>query len=218
MTYLERGPAWARRQSWYILLTLPLGLTSWLAFLYIGIRAKRGKWTTWGVFYLGSMILMFMQPMTTNAQGQQALPEWAGYRLILLWFFSIGHAIYVRREYLQALHEAQGGAPVAADAFVPYQQQKQAPASAPAAAAPRPAAPPQKPKRVPQPKPAQQPAAPVPTTQAAPPPPAVASPPPPPAPPAGSMPPAPPPPPAPRTEPEPPAPPPPSGAGRVIDF
>src|SRR5215207_9381805 len=40
MSYQERGFFWRVGHSWYILLTLPLGVTSFLAFGYIGIRAR----------------------------------------------------------------------------------------------------------------------------------------------------------------------------------
>lgn len=199
----QRDRSWKLRQSWYILLTLPAGVTSWIAFLYIGIRAKHTSWIVWGIFYLGSMIAMLMQPRVINAAGQEAIPLWAGYRLILLWLFSIGHAFWVRRDYLERLDLRMGGTPAPDTEFVPFDTKQQA--------APQPAA---RPRRVDAPLAA---APPAPFTPPQPPPasaadpvsPSAAAPPPPPPPPFTA------PPPAPKDDPPPP---PPRGGSRVVDF
>ncbi len=35
-----------RAKAW-LLLTIPFGFTTWAAFLYIGIRARRPRWLAW---------------------------------------------------------------------------------------------------------------------------------------------------------------------------
>jgi DNA uptake protein ComE-like DNA-binding protein len=42
------GKAW-------LLLTIPLGFTTWAAFLYIGIRARRPRWLAWAGVYLAAI-------------------------------------------------------------------------------------------------------------------------------------------------------------------
>jgi DNA uptake protein ComE-like DNA-binding protein len=51
------GPARASRlkgKAW-LLLTLPLGFTTWAAFLYIGIRARRARWLVWAAAYAATL-------------------------------------------------------------------------------------------------------------------------------------------------------------------
>ncbi len=50
----ERG-RWFRGKAW-LLLTLPLGFTTWAAFLYIGIRGRRGRWLAWAGFYGATLV------------------------------------------------------------------------------------------------------------------------------------------------------------------
>jgi 5-bromo-4-chloroindolyl phosphate hydrolysis protein len=42
---------WWRHSAW-ILLTLSLGFLNWLAFVYIGLRARQSQWLIWGFVYL----------------------------------------------------------------------------------------------------------------------------------------------------------------------
>jgi 5-bromo-4-chloroindolyl phosphate hydrolysis protein len=42
---------WWRHSAW-ILLTLTLGFLNWLAFVYIGLRARQSPWLIWGFVYL----------------------------------------------------------------------------------------------------------------------------------------------------------------------
>jgi hypothetical protein len=39
-----------RSKAW-LLLTIPLGLTTWAAFVYIGIRARRVQWLAFAALY-----------------------------------------------------------------------------------------------------------------------------------------------------------------------
>ena len=43
-----RGKAW-------LLLAIPLGFTTWAAFLYIGIRARRPQWLAWAAVYAATL-------------------------------------------------------------------------------------------------------------------------------------------------------------------
>jgi FtsH-binding integral membrane protein len=44
-------PASRFRSRAWLLLTIPLGLTTWAAFLYIGIRARRAQWLAFAALY-----------------------------------------------------------------------------------------------------------------------------------------------------------------------
>src|SRR6185437_7645204 len=49
-THAARGGSRFRGKAW-LLLCLPVGLTTWAAFLYIGIRARRRRWLAWAAVY-----------------------------------------------------------------------------------------------------------------------------------------------------------------------
>ncbi|HNL01140.1 MAG TPA: hypothetical protein PKJ30_08520, partial [Leptospiraceae bacterium] len=52
MALTQRGKGWEWFQSWYMLLSLPFGFTTFLAFLYTGFRVKKWLWMGFGVAYL----------------------------------------------------------------------------------------------------------------------------------------------------------------------
>ena len=49
------GTMWEWLHSLWIAWTLPLGFTSWIAFFYIGWRARRAKWLLWGLLYFATV-------------------------------------------------------------------------------------------------------------------------------------------------------------------
>ena len=49
-----RGGSRFGGKAW-LLLCLPVGLTTWAAFLYIGIRARRRRWLAWAGVYLAAV-------------------------------------------------------------------------------------------------------------------------------------------------------------------
>lgn len=121
MAIEERSAAWRMGQSWYVLLTLPFGLLSWLAFFYLGWRARRVKWFVWGVFYLAAVIRIFSFPMETGADGKEEMTAAAGGAILALWIITLVHALVARREFLKILDARDGGAPAYQEAHAdPY--------------------------------------------------------------------------------------------------
>ena len=53
--HASRGGSRFRQKAW-LLLCLPVGLTTWAAFLYIGIRARRRQWLAWAGVYLAAIV------------------------------------------------------------------------------------------------------------------------------------------------------------------
>jgi len=49
-----RWAGWFRGKAW-LLLTLPVGLATFAAFLYIGIRGRRGQWLAWAGVYAATL-------------------------------------------------------------------------------------------------------------------------------------------------------------------
>ncbi|GGG07917.1 hypothetical protein [Paenibacillus aceti] len=97
--YTNRGKGWETLQSWWILLTLfPLGVASFLSFLYIGLRVKNWRWIIYGLVYLGGAIAVF-----ATSEGVSAIIA------ITLWIVSIIHAIKVRSAFLIQLDVYKSG-------------------------------------------------------------------------------------------------------------
>jgi hypothetical protein len=94
----SRGKAWERRHSLWILWTFALGFFSWIAFAYIGIRARHPRWTLWAALYASPLIVV---AVLVN------IPQ-TWYNAVLSMYFllcpiSIIHAFLVRKEYLLRL-------------------------------------------------------------------------------------------------------------------
>ena len=104
MSITSKGKSWELLHSLWIGWTiLTLGLFNWIAFVYIGIRAKQRKWILWGLLYSGPFLFSIFY-------GPEA-PEWLvnlGVALeLLLWAVSILHAFIARKEYLLRLEALQ---------------------------------------------------------------------------------------------------------------
>lgn len=88
--YTDRGKSWEIINSWWMLLTLvPLGFTSFLSFLYIGIRVKNWRWLAWSVVYLGAVITAFIIPI-----------DYMIVVMLCAWIASIVHALNIRSAYV----------------------------------------------------------------------------------------------------------------------
>jgi DNA uptake protein ComE-like DNA-binding protein len=82
--HAARGRSRFWEKAW-LLLTLPVGLTTWAAFLYIGIRARRRRWLAWAGVYLAGVVVWLVLDAPANpdstAQGiaaAVALATWIG--------------------------------------------------------------------------------------------------------------------------------------------
>lgn len=61
MLITKRGNWWEVPHSWWPLLTLvPFALTAFLAFFYIGYRAKNKKWLKYGLIYFIILAIAFV--------------------------------------------------------------------------------------------------------------------------------------------------------------
>jgi hypothetical protein len=99
----SRGRAWEWLHSMWILWTLTFGFFNWIAFAYIGIRARQPKWLLAAVFYaapfgLGFIFGSFVSDSWLNAFIAAAV----GLSVV-----SIVHAFLVRKEYLLRLELIQ---------------------------------------------------------------------------------------------------------------
>ncbi|ERH54745.1 MULTISPECIES: hypothetical protein [Bacillus amyloliquefaciens group] len=90
MLITKRGTWWEVLHSWWLLLTFaPFALTAFLAFFYIGYRAKNKKWLKYGLIYFIILAIAFVLPSTPGV-----------YIVLPLWGISIIHGLKVRAAYL----------------------------------------------------------------------------------------------------------------------
>lgn len=107
MSVTAKGTRWEILHSLWIGWTFTLGFFNWIAFLYIGVRAKRRRWIYWGLFYSVAFLQGMLHAFVHN-------PSWRSWgsdvnvALILgLGVLSIVHAFRVRKEYLIRLEAVQ---------------------------------------------------------------------------------------------------------------
>jgi DNA uptake protein ComE-like DNA-binding protein len=84
-----RGKAW-------LLLTVPLGFTTWAAFLYIGIRARRAQWLVWAGVYAAALAA-YVALDTPSHPGSTAKGVAAGLAL-LTWIGGGIHALAISND------------------------------------------------------------------------------------------------------------------------
>jgi hypothetical protein len=95
----SRGKKWEWRHSLWILWTFTLGLFSWLAFAYIGIRGRRPRWLLWAVFYAIPVIFFAVIASSVSQSWTNATLNFNA----LFSVVSIVHAFRLRKEYLLRL-------------------------------------------------------------------------------------------------------------------
>ncbi len=96
----RRAPG-LRARAW-LLLTLPLGLTTFAAFAYIGVRARRRRWLAWAGVYLatlaGWLVLSAPEHPSDTAQGVGAV-LW-----LVTWIGGGVHALVVSGDAVRRIH------------------------------------------------------------------------------------------------------------------
>ncbi len=89
---------WKIINSWWILLTIPLGILNWIAYLYVGYGAKKRKWSYLGLSYFAYWILLLI--LANMFPGSNGLNFVIGLSFLILWVFGIVYAFKIRNEYL----------------------------------------------------------------------------------------------------------------------
>lgn len=102
MPVTTKGKRWEILHSLWIGWTFTFGFFNWVAFLYIGFRAKQRKWILWGLFYGIPFVLAMLNPNLNNWLGDVTM-----ILIIVLGVVGIFHAFKVRKEYLRLLEAAQ---------------------------------------------------------------------------------------------------------------
>jgi hypothetical protein len=101
----SRGKEWEWRHCLWMLWTLTLGLSSWVAFFYIAFRARRLRWLVWGTVYFAAFLIFAVGTDPGSTGGQIA----TGF-MFVAGMVSVVHAFAVREDYLvrleRRIHEA----------------------------------------------------------------------------------------------------------------
>ncbi len=102
--------SWELLHSLWIILTFTY-FTNWLAFIYAGIRVRNRKWSLYGIIHLLPFAITeifmsyFINPSMINAEGvvTDSFINTVSSLFLIPWLISIGHAFYIRKEYLLRL-------------------------------------------------------------------------------------------------------------------
>jgi hypothetical protein len=97
------GRTWEWLHSLWIVWTLTLGFTSWIAFFYIGSRARRVRWLLWGLLYFTAFAAVAaIATFGTVSSGSRIWGVATGL-MVVAGIFSAVHAFAIRGDYLVRL-------------------------------------------------------------------------------------------------------------------
>jgi hypothetical protein len=99
---------WRLEHHWWFLLIVPtVGLLSWAAFGYLGLRLRRRAWAAAGAAYLGLVVLAFVfLGRSTHSNDWEVASGTALW--FAVWIGSFVHALVIRREALDRLAVDEG--------------------------------------------------------------------------------------------------------------
>jgi DNA uptake protein ComE-like DNA-binding protein len=90
---LRRSPGLLRDKGWLLFAAVPFGFTTWVAFLYIGIRTGRRQWFAWSAFYAALLVTYIL---LVGVGGNGSAAALAGAIIgILGWIGGGGHAVAI---------------------------------------------------------------------------------------------------------------------------
>lgn len=98
MRVTDRGKMWELRNSLWVL--LPVVHLAWLAFLMIGVRAKKTTWIIWGVVYLLLWVGFFVlldSDLVVEGNRLELILELVAF---FGWLIPFAQLLFARREYL----------------------------------------------------------------------------------------------------------------------
>lgn len=105
MSVTAKGRRWEILHSLWVGWTFTLGFFNWIAFFYVGLRAKQRKWILWGLLYSTPFIVeMFVLDSETR---DSTLGNLTIALQLILAVVSIIHAFKIRKEYLLRLEALQ---------------------------------------------------------------------------------------------------------------
>lgn len=97
---------WKLRHSLWIIAALPLGLTTWIGFLYIGLKANRTSWLWWAAVYGAAAVLILVMAAVgpTDARGDAEMGAWQNAlgvtTMVATWLGGFVHALVANGRWL----------------------------------------------------------------------------------------------------------------------
>ncbi|HNN59529.1 MAG TPA: hypothetical protein PKK45_12010 [Leptospiraceae bacterium] len=113
MALTQRGKGWEWFQSWYMLLSLPFGFTTFLAFLYTGFRVKKWLWMGFGVAYL--LLNIYVVKKIPAADSGVPADDLTMGLLFGEWLVGMIHVIVIRKSYLLLLEATEQSSKISDD-------------------------------------------------------------------------------------------------------
>jgi DNA uptake protein ComE-like DNA-binding protein len=96
----------AHPNGWLLLVSLGLGFTTWAAFLYIGLRARRRAWLAWAAVYGALLAVSLVLDGAANPSPTAAGVGAAA--LLSAWLGGTAHAATVRRDAGRQIRQSDG--------------------------------------------------------------------------------------------------------------
>lgn len=94
---MRKGPRIGLRDWWLLLPPVSIGILTWAAFFYVGIRARNTRWLMWAAIYLGALMGAFA---LDAAVGQKDWSEtFAGFVLFALAGGGFAHGVAIRSQF-----------------------------------------------------------------------------------------------------------------------
>ena len=107
LSLTSRSKKWELLHPLWVGWTFTFGSFSWVAFLYIGVRARQRRWVLWGLLYSIPFAYELAARVSTTVWPRKWDHSWEGTAITLLYpvvmALSIYHALRVRKEYLVRL-------------------------------------------------------------------------------------------------------------------
>jgi len=93
---------WRLRHSlWLVVPVLSVGILTWAAFLYVGVRARRPAWWIAGIVYAAALVVVFVLDETSARRPNEYTSGWGGGLLLAIWIAGSLHALIINREWLR---------------------------------------------------------------------------------------------------------------------
>lgn len=93
----------AHPNRWVLLVALGFGLTTWAAFLYIGIRARRRAWLAWAAVY--AVLLVVSGVLDSEESPNSAASTVAAIALLIAWVGGTAHAASIRKDVARQVRQ-----------------------------------------------------------------------------------------------------------------
>src|SRR5215469_17501160 len=90
---------------WLLLVALGFGFTTWAAFLYIGIRARRRSWLAWAAVY-GALLVLWL--VIDNSMNNSTATGIGAVAVLIPWIGGTAHAAAIKGNAARRIRPSDG--------------------------------------------------------------------------------------------------------------